>query len=227
MNIKTIFSILFASVLLFTSCHNSSKESASDTSDTMVNQMSSIDTGLLIRSWKDQSKSALHFSLFSDGTAQSDNMKTLLYRHWILKNNQLYLIAESIGNGVSFVDTMVYDIEQLDENQLVLKQDDVTSTYKKESKSIVLEGAFIYGHEVRSFTPCGSDKQFWVLDKTEQLKNRYEELTANQDAYTPIFVEIEVVDQGKAEDGFAADYDGVYEVIKVLKIKESENNDCE
>lgn len=95
------------------------------------NHTSNIDSHLLIGSWEDQSESALHFSLFSDGTAQSDNMKTLLYKKWELKNNLLYLVAESIGNRVSSVDTMVYEIQQLDENRLILKQDDLISTYKK------------------------------------------------------------------------------------------------
>ena len=87
---------------------------------------------MLIGSWKDQSPSLLHFSLYADGTAQSDNMETLLYQKWEVKNNQLYLTAESIENGNSFIDTVVYDIQKLDENQLILKQDKMIFEYKKE-----------------------------------------------------------------------------------------------
>lgn len=130
MNTKNIFIILLLSVISFTSCNTTSKKSTDD----VIEKMSNIDTSLLIGSWEDQSESALHFSLFSDGTAQSDNMKTLLYSHWEVKKNQLYLVAESIGNGVSSVDTLVYEIQQLDEDKLVLKQEDLISIYKKHSK---------------------------------------------------------------------------------------------
>lgn len=51
----------------------------------------------------------------------------------------------------------------------------------------------------------------------DELKNHYEELTEDQKPYTPIFAEIEFIDKGKSDEGFAADYDGVYEVLKVVK----------
>ena len=31
-------------------------------------------------------------------------------------------------------------------------------------------------------------------------------------------VELEVVDMGKADDGFAADYEGVYQIMKINKM---------
>ncbi len=192
----------------------------------MVEQTSTIDTNLLIGSWEDQSESALNFSLLSDGTAQSDNMETLVYQRWEVKNNQLYLVAESIGNRVSSIDTMVYEIQQLDENQLVLKRDNLVSTYKKASKTTVLKGHYIYGHEVRSFSPCGGDKKIWISGKTEKLKNLHDELTVDQKPYTPIFVEIEIIDKGKSDDGFAADYESVYEVVEILKTAKTTEGDC-
>lgn len=135
MNIKNIFTIAFLSGMLFASCNSVGEKSE----ENLVEQTSTIDTNLLIGSWEDQSESALHFTLLSDGTAQSDNMETLVYQQWEMKNNQLYLIAESIGNRVSSIDTMVYEIQQLDENQLVLKRDNLVSTYKKASKTTVLK----------------------------------------------------------------------------------------
>lgn len=223
MNIKKIFTIALISGTLFTSCNNGPKKSK----DNLEEQKSTIDTKLLVGSWEDQSESALNFSLLSDGTAQSDNMETLVYKQWNVKNNQLYLVAESIGNRTSSIDTIVYDIQQLDENQMVLKRDALIFTYKKANKTFTLKGHFIYGHEVRSFSPCGSDKKFWVLDKMDELKNHYEELTKDQKPYTPIFAEIEFIDKGKSDEGFAADYDGVYEVLKVVKTTETTEGDCD
>ena len=53
------------------------------------------------------------------------------------------------------------------------------------------------------------------------------ELTEDQKPYTPIFAEIEFIDKGKSDEGFAADYDGVYEVLKVVKTTETTEGDCE
>lgn len=39
---------------------------------------------LLIGSWLDDSKAKLHFTLFENGKASSDNMKTLIYKRWTL-----------------------------------------------------------------------------------------------------------------------------------------------
>lgn len=35
---------------------------------------------------------------------------------------------------------------------------------------------------------------------------------------TPVYVELEVIDMGKSDEGFAADYAGVYHVMKINKI---------
>jgi len=73
----------------------------------------------------------LHFSINADGTAKSDNMETLLYQKWEVKNNQLYLTAESIGNGSSSTNTAVYEIQKLNKNQMILKQGEMLFEYKK------------------------------------------------------------------------------------------------
>ena len=88
-------------------------------------------TKLLIGSWKDKSSAALHFSLLSDGSARSDNMKTLLYQKWSVKGNKLTLTIKSIGNGNSSVSEEVFDIYKLDEESLILKQDNIVFEYSK------------------------------------------------------------------------------------------------
>ncbi len=59
-------------------------------------------------------------------------METLLYQKWEVKNNQLYLTGESVGNGNSSIDTTVYEIQKLDENEMILKQGEIIFEYKKE-----------------------------------------------------------------------------------------------
>ncbi len=136
MSKKNIFTLVLASVaggLFLISCKNDQKNSDKKViTEKITEDQSIINTDLLIGSWKDQSPSLLHFSLFANGTAKSDNMETLLYQKWEVKNNQLYLTAESVGNGNSSIDTTVYEIQKLDENEMILKQGEIIFEYKKE-----------------------------------------------------------------------------------------------
>lgn len=87
---------------------------------------------LLAGSWKDTSKSALHFTLFKDGTARSDNMKTLLYKNWEVNENEITFTTESIGNKISFTTNETYTIIKITETRLILKKDDTVFEYVKE-----------------------------------------------------------------------------------------------
>lgn len=234
MNFRCILTAVFGLGLLLVSCKNQQK-------DININQVSeSKETGLstnyLIGSWVDQSKTALDFSLYEDGTAKSDNMATLLYQQWYEKDNQLLIIAESIGNKQSFIDTIAYSIERINSNELVLKRGDLILNYERvdeTNKTIqngekqILKGRLVFGHESRVFMPCESDKTFWISDKTGELKDLYTELTKDEKPYTPIFAEIEVVDKGKAKEGFPLDYESVYEITKILNTRNTTDKDCE
>ncbi|HUH28753.1 lipocalin family protein [Gelidibacter sp.] len=127
----TQITFLMVGLLLLGACKNDTKT----TMDNEVNskdQKSIVENELLVGSWIDASDSALHFTLFNDGTARSDNMKTLLYKNWKVKGNQITFIVESIGNGTSSVDTLTYNIEKLTKNKLILKKDNYLSEYTKE-----------------------------------------------------------------------------------------------
>ncbi|WP_241836902.1 lipocalin family protein [Aequorivita sp. KMM 9714] len=121
---------LMLGLLLLGACKNDTKT----TMDNEVNskhQKSEVENELLVGSWLDSSDAALHFSLFNDGTARSDNMATLLYKNWKVEGNQITFIIESIGNGTSSVDTLTYNIEKLTKNKLILKKDNYLSEYTK------------------------------------------------------------------------------------------------
>ncbi|GGG43614.1 lipocalin family protein [Bizionia arctica] len=239
-NLKSIFALFFV-LTIVVSCKN---EHESQTNQKEIEQESTFNSDFLIGSWEDQSEAALDFSLFLDGTAKSDNMKSLLYQNWYVKNNQLYLTAKSMGNGSSSLDTEIYDVQELDENHMVLKGGEMIFEYKKssksnegipvgadetlpEQKSKILKGKLTLGHEAKSFEPCGSDKVFWVSDKTMELEKVYNDLTEGKKPYTPIFTEIEVIDMGKSVDGFPADYNSTYEVINILEARMVSDKDCE
>ena len=115
--------LLLVSVLvIFGSCKedkimkdDKSKMEIRKKSDTTVNK------DLLVGSWLDSSESALHFSMFEDGTARSDNMETLLYEKWRLEGNKLILTAKSIGNGSTSVGDDIYEIQELTDTKMILK----------------------------------------------------------------------------------------------------------
>ena len=244
MNFKNL--LLLGSGIFIISCQNTNKDANQDLTDHSKIEKSAVtDTSSLIGSWEDQSEKALHFTLNADGTAQSDNMATLLYQQWSVKDNQLFLVAKSVGNKQTYIDTIVYSIQKLNDSELIIKRGDLIVEYKKVSKnneanqneggtilleqqkSKTLEGQLTLGHEVRTFKPCGSDKTFWVSDKTGKLKEFYSKLTVGKKPYTPIFTEIEVKDKGKAKEGFPAEYESVYEVVNVLKARNISGKDCE
>ena len=35
----------------------------------------------------------------------------------------------------------------------------------------ILKGKLTLGHEANSFKPCGSDKVFWIIEKTGEMQN--------------------------------------------------------
>ena len=136
MNLKNILTLVLVSGLFLISCKSNKKQSDEDFKDQKkTEQKSTIDTSYLIGSWEDQSDKALHFTLFPDGTARSDNMATLLYQRWNVKSDHLYLVSKSIGNGSSSFDTTVYEIKKLNESQMNLKRGDLILVYKKIIKS--------------------------------------------------------------------------------------------
>lgn len=197
----------------------------------------------MVGSWKDMSPASLDFTLFSDGTARSDNMATLLYKQWYVEDDTLYLVAKSVGNKTWSIDTTGYYIAQLGENHMKLKDENKVLEYKRnigsqnatknsEEQTILkrqtktAKGRLVLGHEARSFQPCGSDEVFWISDKTTNLKQLYDELTIGADAYTPIYVEMIFMDKGKAKAGFPAEYKSVYEVVEVLRAEEVSDRNC-
>ena len=86
-----------------------------------------------------------------------------------------------------------------------------------------LRGRFYWGHEVRSFQPCGSKKAYWVLgeDKVlEPLRKRSEKLRERHGKpYPPIYIEaMGIVDTESKREGFAKDYPGVFHLHEVRRV---------
>ena len=84
-------------------------------------------------------------------------------------------------------------------------------------------GRFYWGHEVQSFRPCGSKKAYWVRgeEKTLQpLRDRTEKLRERRGKpYQPVYIEaLGKIDTKSKREGFAADYDGLFKLRKVVRV---------
>ena len=122
-NIKLGF--LIFCFILFNSCKNGQKDSIDKETENEI-QVAEIndfkfDKSLIIGSWVDTSEVALNFTLFANGTARSDNMKTLLYKNWRINGNKIIFTIESIGNGTSSINDETFNIQKLNTNELILK----------------------------------------------------------------------------------------------------------
>lgn len=83
----------------------------------------------------------------------------------------------------------------------------------------VIRGTLIMGPEVREFKPNGQSKEYWLIDKADNLYKVYTEaLPAEAEVYTPVNAALKVVELPKMQDGFGAEYDGTYEVVEIISI---------
>lgn len=89
----------------------------------------------------------------------------------------------------------------------------------QEDSLVTLSGMVRLGHEVRSFQPENSDKEFWIVDKSGQLEGKYNKLTGGNKNGKPVKATLKLKYDGQWEDGFAAEYDGVYLVSEVIQLE--------
>jgi putative lipoprotein len=93
-----------------------------------------------------------------------------------------------------------------------------------EAKDTIYKGNYVYGHESRTFTPCGSENTYWISPKSGSnaaLKAIYEEKTRDLEPYTPIYIVLNgTLADGPAE-GFGADFEYALEVNTILSVPQS------
>jgi len=84
-----------------------------------------------------------------------------------------------------------------------------------------IRGRYHYGAEVESFSPCNSKNTYWVsgeASKLKSLRDRADRLRNASSPYPPIYVKfVGRVNYAAKREGFAADYDALFEVEKVVK----------
>lgn len=79
-------------------------------------------------------------------------------------------------------------------------------------------GHYTWGHEVRSFQPCGSDQVYWVKTSPEIQKELFEYHQANTSKpYEAVYIEFKGEILNEELTGFARDYDGLIRINTILK----------
>lgn len=117
----------------FTSCNQTSKQETTNavSSDSKTENAAKLLTGSWVQPNPINEKEVQGFKLKNDGMAESINMATLVYKKWWTEEGKLVLVAESIGNGSSSIDTTIYDIVNNTDSVLELKNGDYTDRYTK------------------------------------------------------------------------------------------------
>ena len=84
----------------------------------------------------------------------------------------------------------------------------------------LVKGIYTWGPEVETFSPCNTNKTYWLEGSDAMLAPLQEmalkKADAGNEAYQPIYVELQAAQAGKATDGFAADYDGLMQLHQVV-----------
>ncbi len=84
--------------------------------------------------------------------------------------------------------------------------------------NVRMEGTLVLAHEVRTFTPDGDTATYWIVDKTGTLARQYDELTGGVKNGIPVHADIEVIDMGKSDEGFAKGYKSVWQIVKINEL---------
>ncbi len=82
-----------------------------------------------------------------------------------------------------------------------------------------VDGVLRLGHEVRSFQDNRDCKEYWLVDKSGQLMEKYKEVIGSKIINNqPVQARLKVKNIGKMSEGFGAEYDGAYEVMEIEEL---------
>lgn len=131
---KNILTISLITTLILASCQKTTKQETKNDENILPSMVS--ETNLLIGSWVEpnpiNANEVQGIKINEDGTAKSINMSTLVYKKWWKENDKIALVFESIGNGLTIIDTTKFEIIKLNHNELEIKDNDYTIKYKRQ-----------------------------------------------------------------------------------------------
>ena len=76
-----------------------------------------------------------------------------------------------------------------------------------------MKGRITFGPEVRKFRPDNEDKDYWVIDKSGYLQERYNESGA---AEWSSDAELEVRQTDSSASEFGSEYAGTLQVLRII-----------
>ena len=76
-----------------------------------------------------------------------------------------------------------------------------------------MKGRITFGPEVRKFRPDNEDKDYWVIDKSGYLQERYNESSA---AEWSANAELEVMQTDSSASEFGSEYAGTLQVLRII-----------
>jgi hypothetical protein len=88
-------------------------------------------------------------------------------------------------------------------------------------------GCYTYGHEVNTFRPFPGDSTFWVVgvpSVLQELRSAHDSLASKP--YEAVWARVVVQRSAKQPDGFARDFDGLIEILRVLEIRRAVAPEC-
>lgn len=84
----------------------------------------------------------------------------------------------------------------------------------------LVKGIYTWGPEVETFSPCNTDKTYWLEGSEAALAPlqalAMKKADAANEAYQPIYVELQTSPADKPTDGFAVYYDGMLHLHGVV-----------
>lgn len=84
-------------------------------------------------------------------------------------------------------------------------------------KTILLKGLYSYGPELRTFTDCEENREYWVLDSAKTLELAYSNLGFEK-PYMPVYIEVECQMVKSDTTLVPSSYDSTMVVTKLMKI---------
>lgn len=92
-------------------------------------------------------------------------------------------------------------------------------------------GVVNWGHEVRSFRPCGGTAEYWLIalgDAGARLRSAAEAARERHGiAYARIYAElVGAIEDRSDRPALGLDYDGVFTVRRILRFADSPPPDC-
>lgn len=138
---------------------------------------------------------------------------------WGVGNSGMrYFEIHDSNQGKAIFVEIGQDAPLFDENSIVFSNTESSASAKSCDELYTLSGTLCIGHEVRSFKPDGCDEEFWIVDKTGRLNEIYDKVTKGVKNGKPVSATLRMEYNGVWDDGFAAEYSGVYLVREVLSV---------